>query len=187
VSAGPAGIVIRVEAPGDAAAIRALTDAAFAPSTLEGRIVDALRDDAAAWIPDLSLVAVVEAEAGAGAGRIVGHCVTTIGSFRPADGTPDSPILGLGPISVAPDRQGQGIGGALIHETIERATAAGWPVIVLLGHPTYYPRFGFGPARAIGIEPPEPWSDEHWMALRLPAWTPGPTGTMHYPAAFDID
>jgi predicted N-acetyltransferase YhbS len=183
VSAGPAGIVIRVEADGDAAAIRALTDAAFAPSTLEGRIVDALREDAAAWIPDLSLVAVDDTDDG----RIVGHCVTTIGSLRHADGTGDSQILGLGPISVAPDRQGQGIGGALIHDTVERATAAGWPVIVLLGHPTYYPRFGFGPARAIGIEPPEAWSDEHWMALRLPAWTPGPTRTMHYPAAFDID
>ncbi len=112
----PPGIVIRVEAPGDAAAIRALTDAAFAPSTLEGRIVDALREDAAAWIPDLSLVAVDEAAGG----RIVGHCVTTVGSLHAAATTEDaSPILGLGPISVAPERQGQGIGGALIHETIE--------------------------------------------------------------------
>ena len=184
MSEGPAGIVIRVEVPGDVAAIRALTDAAFAPSTIEGRIVDALREDAAAWIPDLSLVAVDEADRG----RIVGHCVTTIGSFQAADGDSTvSPILGLGPISVAPERQRQGIGGALIGATIDRATAAGWPVIVLLGHATYYPRFGFGPARDLGIEPPEPWSDEHWMALRLPRWTPGPRGTFRYPAAFDID
>ena len=183
----PPGIVIRGEAPGDAPAIRTLTDAAFAPSTVEGRIVDALRQDPAAWIPELSLVAADEADGG----RIVGHCVTTIGSLHERGELDDDgdvfPILGLGPISVAPDRQGEGIGGALIRETIERATTAGWPVIVLLGHATYYPRFGFGSARALGIEPPEPWSDEHWMALRLPAWTPGRTGTMHYPAAFDID
>jgi putative acetyltransferase len=180
----PPGIAIRSEAPGDAPSIRSLTDAAFAPSTVEGRIVDALREDSAAWIPDLSLVAADESDGG----RIVGHCVTTIGSLHARGDDGDvSPILGLGPISVAPDRQREGIGGALIHETIERATAAGWPVIVLLGHATYYPRFGFESARAIGIDPPEPWSDEHWMALRLPAWTAGRTGTMRYPAAFDID
>ena len=58
---------------------------------------------------------------------------------------------------------------------------------MLLGHATYYPRFGFESARGIGIEPPGPWSDEHWMALRLPGWTAGQKGTMRYPAAFDID
>ena len=178
------GIVIRSEAPGDGPTIRSLTDAAFAPSTVEGRIVDALREDSVAWIPDLSIVAADDVDGG----RIVGHCVTTIGSFHARDDDADvSPILALGPISVAPERQGEGIGTALIHETIDRATAAGWPVIVLLGHATYYPRFGFESARGIGIEPPEPWSDEHWMALRLPAWTAGQKGTMSYPAAFDID
>ena len=157
----PPGIVIRSEAPEDAPSIRSLTDAAFAPSTVEGRIVDALRDDTAAWIPDLSIVAADDLDGG----RIVGHCVTTIGSLHARGDAADvSPILGLGPISVAPERQGERIGTALIHA-----------------------RFGFESARGIGIEPPEPWSDEHWMALRLPAWRPGREGTMRYPAAFDID
>ncbi len=177
----PAGIRIRPEAPGDAEAIRALTDAAFVPSTEEGRIVDALRLEAEAWVPDLSLVAVDEAD-----DRIVGHTVTSRGTLHGDDGSV-RPILGLGPISVAPDRQGQGIGGALIGATVARATAAGWPVIVLLGHATYYPRFGFEPARALGIEPQQPWGDAHWMALRLPAWTADLRGTMRYPAAFGID
>ena len=136
-----------------------MTDAAFAPSTEEGRIVDALRADAAAWIPDLSLVAVDETVGGAGSSATV---VTSDRARSTADdGTTASPILGLGPISVAPDRQGQGIGGALIRETIERATAAGWPVIVLLGHATYYPRFGFESGRAPSASShQQPWSDE---------------------------
>jgi predicted N-acetyltransferase YhbS len=177
----PARILVRSEGPGDAPAIRELTDAAFAPSTDEGRIVDALRGDAVAWVPDLSLVAVDVDD-----GRLVGHVVTSVGAFHGQD---DSvrPILGLGPISVLPERQGQGIGAALMRETIARATSAGWPVIVLLGHATYYPRFGFEPARPLGIEPQQPWSDEHWMALRLPTWTDGLDGTMHYPSAFGID
>jgi putative acetyltransferase len=177
-----AGLRIRPEAPGDEAAIRALTHAAFAPSTDEGRIVDALRHDPTAWRPELSLVAVDDA----GDRRIVGHVVASAGTLRAVDGT-IRPILGLGPISVAPDRQGQGVGGELIRATIEQATLDGWPVIVLLGHPTYYPRFGFEPARALGIEPQQPWSDDHWMALRLPGWTPDLCGVMRYPSAFGID
>jgi putative acetyltransferase len=174
-----AAVVIRPEVPGDVPAIRALVDAAFAPSTDEGRIVDDLCRDAG-WIPELALVAVDDV------GRIVGQCVTSAGRLVADDGT-SRPILALGPISVAPDRQRQGIGGDLIRATISMATARGWPVIVLLGHPTYYPRFGFEPARAIGIEPPVAWSDAAWLALRLPGWTSDLRGTLRYPAAFGID
>jgi putative acetyltransferase len=174
-----AAVAIRPERPGDAAAIRALVDAAFAPSTDEGRIVDELRGDAG-WVPDLALVAVDED------GRIVGHCVTSVGRLVLDDRT-SRPILALGPIAVAPDRQRQGIGGELMRATIATATALGWPVIVLLGHPTYYPRFGFESARAIGIEPPLAWSDAAWMALRLPGWTADLRGTLRYPPAFGID
>ncbi len=180
-AAPPASIRIRPEAPGDEPAIRAVTDAAFAPSTEEGRIVDALRSDPGAWLPELSLVAIDE-----GSGALAGHVVTSRGTLHGADGT-TRPILGLGPISVVPERQGQGIGGALMRASIARASADGWPVIVLLGHADYYPRFGFEPARALGIEPQQPWSDDHWLALRLPAWTPDLRGTMRYPSAFGID
>jgi len=179
VSGNAAGITLRSEAPGDETAIHALTDAAFGNEDDESRVVDDLRGSAA-WIAELSIVAEDKD------GRIVGHCVTSVGELVGEDGT-SRPILGLGPISVAPDRQGEGIGGALIRETVDRATAGGWPVIVLLGHATYYPRFGFEPARAIGIEPQRPWSDDHWMALRLPGWTPDLRGTMRYPSAFRID
>ena len=173
------GVHLRSEEPGDEAAIHALTDAAFRNENDESGVVDKLRLSDR-WIPDLSIVAVDEE------GRIIGHCVTSIGDLIGEDGT-TRPTLALGPISVAPDRQGEGIGGLLIRETVARAAAAGWPLIVLLGHATYYPRFGFEPARAIGIEPQQPWSDEHWMALRLPGWTPDLRGTLRYPAAFRIE
>lgn len=174
-----AGVAIRPERPGDEATIRSLIDAAFAPSTEEGRIIDDLRLGES-WIPELSLVAVDED------GTIVGQCVTSVGSLTGEDGR-SRPILALGPIAVAPDRQRRGIGGELIRRTIADATASGWPVIVLLGHATYYPRFGFESARSIGIEPQQPWSDAAWMALRLPGWTPDLRGTMRFPAAFAID
>lgn len=179
-AAPPAGIRIRPEAPGDEPAIRAVTDAAFAPSTEEGRIVDALRADPDAWQPELSLVAVDDD------GAVVGHVVISRGTLHGEDGT-TRPVLGLGPLSVDPARHGQGIGGALMRASIARAITDGWPIIVLLGHADYYPRFGFGPARALGIEPPQAWSDAHWLALRLPAWTPDLRGTMRYPPAFGID
>jgi predicted N-acetyltransferase YhbS len=171
--------MIRPERAGDAAAVRALVDAAFAPSTDEGRIVDDLRAGDR-WLPELALVAVDAA------GRVVGQSVTSRADFVLDDGGRE-PILALGPIAVIPDRQGEGIGEALLAATAERATTDGWPVIVLLGHATYYPRFGYEPARPLGIEPQRPWSDEHWLALRLPGWTPGQRGTLRYPDAFRIE
>ena len=174
-------VIIRAEAPDDADAIRDLTDAAFAPSRQEARIVDALRGSSA-WLPDLSLVAVDDPD-----GRIVGHCVTTVGAVEPVDGGAPRPVLALGPISVAPDRQRQGIGGALLRATVEHASGQGWPAIVLLGHASYYPRFGWEPARPLGIEPQGPWDDAHWMVLRLPGWDGTLHGRMRYPSAFGID
>ena len=172
-------MTIRPEVPADATAVRALVDAAFAPGTEESRIVDDLRAGDR-WLPELAFVAVDDA------GTIVGQCVTSRADLVRSDGRIE-PILALGPIAVAPDHQGRGIGGALIAATVAQATADGWPVICLLGHATYYPRFGFEPARPLGIAPQGPWSDEHWMALRLPAWRDGIRGTLRYPDAFGID
>ncbi|HEY5436336.1 MAG TPA: hypothetical protein VIK13_13960 [Candidatus Limnocylindrales bacterium] len=65
------------------------------------------------------------------------------------------------------------------------AVARAVPAIVLLGHPSYYPRFGFGSARDAGLLPPaEAWPDAAWMARRLPAWTDSCHGTVRYPEAF---
>ena len=78
----------------------------------------------------------------------------------------------------------RGVGAALMRAAIDLAKARDQPVLCLLGHASYYPRFGFEPARSIGIEPPRPWPDAAWMALRLPAWTPELRGVARFPPAF---
>jgi putative acetyltransferase len=169
-------VSIRPERPDDAAAIRALHDAAFG-GTDEGRIVDGVRGTDA-WLADLSLVAVDDAT-----GEIVGHVLVSRGRVeRP--GSPDRAILILGPIGVRLDRQRQGVGAALMRRAIELATAHDEPAIVLLGHASYYPRFGFQRARPVGLEAPAAWPDEAWMVLRLPAWTRALRGTVRFPAPF---
>lgn len=94
--------------------------------------------------------------------RIVGHVIATRGWL---DG--DIPLLGLGPIAVDPEFQGQGIGAALLSEIRDRATAAGERAIVLLGHTTYYPRFGYVPAIPVGIIPSDVAWGDHFMVLAL--------------------
>jgi putative acetyltransferase len=101
-------------------------------------------------IPDLTLVAELDDsldDGHGGGGRIVGHIalseVTLDG--RPARG------LGLGPVAAAPDVQRRGVGSLLITTALDRAEQRGWHFVVLLGHPSYYPRFGFTPAAEFGI------------------------------------
>jgi putative acetyltransferase len=113
-------------------------------------------------------------------GRIVGHVVLSPGSDDSLPG-----VLGLGPIGVLPDVQRQGIGGALMRAAIELGERLEAPAIVLLGHATYYPRFGFVAARSMGIEPQAAWSDDHWMALPLRCWDGSLRGVFRYPPAFD--
>lgn len=140
-------IVIRNEVPADARAIAEVTAAAFETleisSHTEQFIVAALR---AAGALTVSLVA--EAE-----GRVVGHI-----AFSPvtlSDGAPG--WYGLGPISVLPECQRRGIGGALIREGLFRLRALGARGCCLVGHPEYYRRFGFENAPGLVLEgvPPE--------------------------------
>jgi putative acetyltransferase len=93
-------------------------------------------------------------------------------------------LLALGPIGVLPERQRTGIGATLMRRSIEIAEDRGAPALVLLGHPEYYVRFGFEPARALGIEPPADWPDEAWMARRCRRWSRAIVGRVEYPAAF---
>jgi putative acetyltransferase len=124
---------IRPEHPEDIKVIRQITKAAFAPiehsSQTEAAIVDALRNAEALTV---SLVAVTD-------GEVVGHV-----AFSPVmiDGE-DRGWYGLGPVSVRPDRQKEGIGGKLIREGLARLAQAGAKGCVVLGEPAYYKRFGF--------------------------------------------
>jgi predicted N-acetyltransferase YhbS len=122
-----------------------------------------------------------------GEGRIVGHLLMSRARLEAEGSREDRAILVIGPVGVLPEVQGRGIGAALMRAAIAAATERGEALICLLGHAGYYPRFGFEPARAIGIGAPRPWPDAHWLALRLPAWQPGLRGTVRYPPAFPME
>jgi putative acetyltransferase len=171
-------VIIRREQAGDEDAIRGVHLLAFArpdgpdEPPVEAKLVDDLRASAD-WIPQLSLVA-VEAEA------VVGHVVCT----RARLGTAGAPVLGLGPLGVTPARQGQGVGQALVHAVLAAADARDEPLVVLLGDPNYYRRFGFVAASTLGIEAPEPAWGEHFQARPLATFDPARRGPFVYAAPF---
>lgn len=126
-------MLIRPEAEGEEAAIRQVTEAAFAVaehrSGTEAAIVEGLR---AAGRLTLSLVAVA-------GGEVIGHV-----AFSPVTvGGEEVGWFGLGPLSVRPERQGEGVGSALVREGLARLRRAGAAGCVVLGDPGYYRRFGF--------------------------------------------
>ncbi|MEU3601438.1 bifunctional class I SAM-dependent methyltransferase/N-acetyltransferase [Streptomyces sp. NPDC006798] len=163
----------RPETAGDIAAVREINLAAF-PTPAEADLVDALRADPGAWIDGLSLLATGPD------GRAAGFALLT----RCLVGT--EPALALAPCAVLPDFQRQGAGGAAIRAALDAARALGEQTVVVLGHPGYYPRFGFVPASRFGITAPFDVPDEAFMALTLESGRPAPTGTVGYPAAFGI-
>ena len=143
---------IRDERPADIASIRGVNTRAFGRDQ-EANIVDALRANGAAL---LSLIAVEERD-------VIGHVMfspVTIGQVTGA---------GLGPMAVVPERQSQGIGGDLVKTGLQRLRNASCPFIVVLGHPGFYPRFGFRPASAYGISCEWPVPDEAFMVIVLDA------------------
>lgn len=92
-------------------------------------------------------------------------------------------VLGLAPLAVHPDHQRKGIGRALVEAVLQAAKADGAKVIVVLGDPAYYGRFGFRPASGIGLTCPWPQAGDAFQALVLAS--PAPRGLVRYHAAFD--
>ncbi|MEK9521689.1 bifunctional class I SAM-dependent methyltransferase/N-acetyltransferase [Streptomyces venezuelae] len=163
----------RPEAPGEAAAIRPLVAAAFG-SEAEAELVDALRRDRDAWLPGLSYVAE------APDGSIAAHALIT--RCR-VDG---APAAALAPVAVAPAHQRTGAGRAVVRALLDAARLRGESLVLVLGHPEYYPAFGFARASAYGIRPGFDVPDEAMMALVLDEDAPVPRGTIAYPAAFGV-
>jgi putative acetyltransferase len=94
------------------------------------------------------------------------------------------PVVAVGPIGVLPEHQGMGIGSALMDALLTAADAAHVPLIVLLGSPRYYRRFGFRPAERLGVTPPEAGWGDAFQARPLSAYTPTVAGPFRYAPAF---
>jgi len=159
--------LVRPETPADVASIRALTTRAFG-GTGEAVLVDRLRARGA-------LVVSWVAEYG---GEVVGHV-----AFSPVAlfGAPAVRCLGLGPMAVAPERQRGGVGSLLVRAGLARCRDLGGEAVVVLGHPEYYPRFGFLPASRFGVRCAWDVPDEVFMALEL---CPGALRDARGPAAY---
>jgi putative acetyltransferase len=115
-------------------------------------------------------------------GAVVGHIM-----FSPVS-LPDHAhlrIMGLAPMAVAPEHQRKGIGSALVRAGLERCKKLGFGAVVVLGHPDYYPRFGFAPSTSRGIGSEYAVPDDAFMVLELaPGYLSGASGKIKYHAAF---
>ena len=165
-------MTIRAETPSDHPSVAEVTAQAFGKEQ-EARMVERIRDSDG-YVSELSLVAEID-------GRIIGHAML---SYVGLAGD-DRRVLELGPISVAPEHQRRGIGSALVREALRRADERGEPLVLVLGHADYYPRFGFRPARELGISPPDPKiRDEVFLAIPLGEHDPTLRGRIVFPPAF---
>jgi putative acetyltransferase len=167
-------MLIRPETLADCLAIRHVNEQAFGKPN-EARIVEGVRESPF-FIPELSLVAEHDR-------KIVGHILFSKGKVQGEGESWD--LLALGPVAVSPSCQRQGVGSRLVQAGLERALQLGHRGVFLIGHPTYYPRFGFTPARTFGLGLPFEVPDEVFMALPLwPGAMDGVRGTVVYPPAF---
>ncbi|MEU8584143.1 GNAT family N-acetyltransferase [Streptomyces abikoensis] len=162
----------RAETGADIPAIREINLTAFGTPD-EADLVDALRADPS-WIDGLSVVATDEG------GEPVGHALLTRCHID------DTPALCLAPVAVRPGLQRSGAGSAAVRAALRAAGEMGERYVVVLGHPAYYPRFGFGRASAHGIGLTIDVPDEALMALALDDAHPLPAGTVRYAAPFGI-
>ncbi|MDU0331832.1 N-acetyltransferase [Paenibacillus sp. 3LSP] len=170
-------MIIRAEEPRDARALFALHFQAFGEREDESKLVDRIRNSPQ-YIPSLSLVAEHE-------GQIVGHALFSKAEAVGKEQVSHEVVV-LAPLAVSPSFQKQGIGTQLIQEGLQRTQELGYGVVFLIGHPEYYPRFGFKPARSLGFELKQfEVPDEVFMAMELKEGaTLSIQGELLYPEAF---
>ena len=165
-------LTIRPERRQDIARIRAVNERAFGQPD-EAALVDEVRARGERCI---SLVAV-------DGGRLVGHVLFTPVTIH-GPGC-EHQAVGLAPMAVDPDCQRRGIGSRLVAQGLDRCRESGYRIAVVLGHPTYYPRFGFVPARRHGIRFELDVPDDAFMVLELkPGALAGCTGVARYVQEF---
>ncbi len=164
-------MLIRVEEEADQSGVFAVNESAF-ESRAEANLVDTLRELAQ---PVVSLVAVEN-------GEVVGHIM-----FSPVvlSEDPDLKLMGLAPMAVVPEFQHHGIGSALVREGLEKCRQLGCAAVVVLGHPDYYPRFGFLPSSRFDIDSEYEVPEEVFMLIELqPGALSGKNGRVKYHSAF---
>jgi glycogen operon protein len=161
---------VRTEGPEDRAAVHDVVARAFG-QTDEADLIEAMRGDPA-WIDGFSVVGVRD-------GRVVGHALLT----RLPVGA--DPGLALAPVAVAPEAQRTGVGSAMVRELVRRAEAAGERLIVVVGEPDYYRRFGFAPAADLGVVGFDQ-AGPAFQAMTLGDPALAPRGRVRYPAPFGI-
>ena len=164
---------VRDETAADHAAVRSVLAQAF-PSDAEARLVDVLRGRTQ---PQVSLVAVDPSD------RVVGHILFTPVEIHASSGS--SRAMGLGPMAVSPGEQRRGAGSALVEAGLAACVAIGERVVVVLGHPDYYPRFGFQRAWDFGLYYAAPGANPAFMVRELERGAlRGLDGEVVYHAAF---
>jgi putative acetyltransferase len=168
-----ATFTIRDERIDDVIPIRRVIERAFGQAG-EADLVDALRQG-----DGLTVSLVAEAD-----GAIVGHVAFSPVIIRAGDTVAEG--LGLAPLSVMPDRQRHGIGAALVRAGLEACRSRGHRIVVLVGEPAYYQRFGFSTASDFGLECAIPVPVEVFLALELaPGALGGCSGVVSYRSEFD--
>ena len=169
------GLVVRPEQPGDFDGVRRTVQLAFGRVN-EADLVERVRESDY-YVPELALVAERE-------GEVVGHALFSYVELRARESS--LAVLSLAPLAVRPDAQHKGTGVALVERGLAAAETRREPLVVVLGNPRYYTRFGFEPARPHGIEPPPPGvPDEVFLVKLLPGYDGRQCGQVVYPPSFD--
>ncbi|ABA22589.1 GCN5-related N-acetyltransferase [Trichormus variabilis ATCC 29413] len=163
---------IRCETATDYLAISEVNNLAFGQEN-ESQLIDKIRISEF-YIPELSLIAEVNH-------TVVGHILF---SYIELAGEEKIQVLGLAPMAVHPEFQRQGIGSALVKAGLEKADARGESLVIVLGHPQFYSRFGFVPSVNYKIASPFPVPDDVFMVKTLRSYQDKYQGKVIYPPAF---
>jgi putative acetyltransferase len=162
---------IRPETGSDRAAVRAVNETAF-ETRAEADLVEALHGKG---VPSVSLVAEVD-------GHVVGHILFSPVSVNDA---PHLKLMGLGPMAVVPDCQRKGVGSALVRQGLAHCRELGCRAVVVVGHPEYYPRFGFVPGDRYALRCEYDVPKDVFMVVELEAAAlKGVSGLVRYDDAF---
>jgi len=168
-------MIVRTETSVDYKAVYDLNFEAFGNREDESNLIERIRESNG-FIAELSIVAEEN-------GEIVGHILLSKAFVW--NGDESSEVIVLAPIAVRPSYQKKGVGSRLVHEGLNRVKALGYGLVLLIGHPSYYPKFGFKPARQFGLELRQfDVPDDVFMVCELAGELDQIQGELRYPPAF---